>query len=76
MTPQKITKFNELWLRDEKFKIWLSKDSHNDKVAFCKLCLCSIDLSNMGKAALVSHAKSKKHQGSLRALSLNDLPIL
>ena len=36
--------------------------------AFCKLCQKSIDLSNMGKSALDSHAKGKKHKDMISTL--------
>ena len=43
------------------FKDWLMKHESVFK-ASCKLCSKSIDLSNMGKRALTSHAQSKKHK--------------
>ena len=36
--------------------------------AFCKLCQKSIDLSAMGKSALDSHAKGKKHKDRMSTL--------
>ena len=38
----------------------------NQSLARCKVCCVDIDLSNMGKAALESHAKSKKHAGNMK----------
>lgn len=61
MAPTKYTRFNALWLQDNEFKNWLIKDETSDKSARCKLCLCSFELSNMGRRAVESHARSKKH---------------
>ena len=55
------TKFNLLWLNDQEYKRWVSVDDRNDGNALCKLCLCSFQLSNMGKMALDVHSKRKKH---------------
>ena len=35
----------------------------------CKVCRKSIDLSNMGQRALISHMKSKKHSDSVAVRS-------
>ena len=62
----KVT-FNENWLSDEIFKLWLqkSKDKHR---AICKLCnYAVIDIFVMGVSALASHAKGPKHQGKVKA---------
>ena len=40
---------------------WLDKGP-NRSVAYCKLCQQSFDVSNMGRIALNSHAKGKKHK--------------
>lgn len=60
MAPIRQTKFNLEWLVDEKYRKWLEGDK-NSTSAKCKLCNVQIDLSNMGKRALDSHCKSKKH---------------
>lgn len=52
--------FNVTWLSSEKYKNWLAADSDASR-ARCKLCKKSFDISNMGEAALASHAKGVKH---------------
>ena len=60
------TKFNKLWLGYDKYKEWLLEDGFNDRNAKCKLCLCTIQLSNMGKRSLDNHMETKKHKESLK----------
>lgn len=44
------------------FAEWVRPSPKGDKTsAYCKLCNKVFDVSNMGRQALVSHAKSKKH---------------
>ena len=55
------TNFNSAWLQEEQFKPWLAaveKDNHKAK---CTVCGLTFELSNMGKQALISHSKGKKH---------------
>ena len=62
----KVT-FNENWLSDERFKLWLPKSKYKHK-AICKLCnYAVIDIAVMGVSALASHAKGAKHQGKVQA---------
>ena len=60
MAPTKSTKFQLECLENPKYSEWIKFKSNNE-MADCKICLCAIDLSNMGKRALDSHTKSKKH---------------
>ena len=53
--------FNESWLSDEQFKLWLEKGPDKHK-ALCRLCNSVIDITVMGKSALTSHSKGNKHQ--------------
>ena len=53
--------FNENWLRKDRYKHWLRRDSNNYK-ARCRLCSKSFDIGNMGESALVSHLKGMKHR--------------
>ena len=56
----KLTNFNDSWLLDPVFSLWLGKDKDINK-ARCILCGGgSFALGNMGKQALISHAKEKK----------------
>ena len=57
----KKTLFNEDWLKDSQFSSWIARSIHKDK-ARCKLCATDFQLGNMGKQALLSHARGKKHQ--------------
>ena len=57
----KKTLFNEDCLKDSQFSSWIARSSHKDK-ARCKLCATNVQLGNMGKQALLSHARGKKHQ--------------
>ena len=53
------------------FQDWIMKHEGPFK-AYCKLCCKAIDLSNMGKRALTSHAEGKSHK---KAASLKKLGI-
>lgn len=53
--------FNEIWMRNEKYKDWLVPSSSRFK-AECSLCNRSIEIANMGESALTSHLRSKKHK--------------
>ena len=57
---KRSTSFNSNWLELDEFKPWLEKGI-NTKTARCSICRQSFDVSNMGKSAVVSHAKGKKH---------------
>lgn len=50
----------------EKYKDWLQKET-DSRHAKCKLCSKTIDISNMGEAALTSHMKGKKHATAVSA---------
>ena len=47
-------------MEEDAFKTWLSKAA-DKKQARCRLCKKDLELSNMGKKALLSHAAGKKH---------------
>ena len=55
------TYFSKDWLEDPDFKNWLVSCTNNTQ-ARCKHCQKTFNLSNMGRQALVRHAKSKKHK--------------
>ncbi len=60
-------RFNNVWIHDEyKYKGWLEKDQDPGR-AKCTLCRKMFDISNMGEAALSSHAKGAKHQSAAAA---------
>ncbi|XP_072564133.1 uncharacterized protein [Paramormyrops kingsleyae] len=59
-------RFNNVWLHSEKYNAWLEKDQ-DPRRAKCRLCHKTFDISNMGEAALSSHAKGAKHQSAAAA---------
>lgn len=53
-------RFQECWLEDEDWKMWLRKGS--DKYsAFCAFCKKQFDIGHAGVNCIKSHAKGKKH---------------
>ena len=57
---KKVCRFNEQWLKDDRFKAWLQKNKSVTS-ARCKLCAIDFNLSNMGLGAVISHSTGKKH---------------
>ena len=52
--------FNDCWLCDERFKLWLKKGQDCNK-AVCSLCNIEvIDIAAMGVCAITSHAKKNQ----------------
>ena len=52
--------FNDCWLCDERFKLWLKKGQNCNK-AVCSLCNIEvIDIAAMGVCAITSHAKKNQ----------------
>ena len=58
----KGTKFNSEWLKDPEFSSWVGVDPILNTKVRCILCGVRFELGNMGRQALISHAKGKKHQ--------------
>lgn len=57
-------RFNNAWLLLDKFKAWTTTDQDPGR-AKCRLCGGkSFDISNMGEAALTSHAKGSRHRSA------------
>ena len=61
------THFQDYWLTDPSFKLWLRKSF--DKTAFCSYCQKRSDVTNGGESALKRHAglapfehKGKNHK--------------
>ena len=46
------------------FKDWIQRHENNYK-ASCKVCQKAIDLSNMGRGALISHSQGKGHKNAM-----------
>ena len=57
----KKTLFNEDWFKDSQFSSWIARSIHKDR-ARCKICATDLQLGKMGKQALLSHVRGKKHQ--------------
>ena len=56
------TYFDDQWLQMPEFKFWLIREDNNN-TAKCRICPIprnKIELSNMGKQPLKSHASGKK----------------
>ena len=53
--------FQETWVSNERFSPWVQKGK-TSSMAHCKVCNKDIDISTMGKTALVSHSKGIKHK--------------
>ena len=61
MTPVKNTNFNFSWLGIPEYANWLISTNDSGS-AGCKYCKSTFTLSNMGKRALDSHMKGKRHK--------------
>ena len=63
------TSFNSAWLQEELFKPWLGTVEKDNHKARCIVCGLTFELSNMGKQALISHSKGKKHVKKMKHAS-------
>jgi|GEM_PF-5293152 len=64
---KKKCQFQDDWLQDPLFSGVIKKCEKNNFGAYCILCCKEINLSNMGKMALISHFQGKKHQEKIAA---------
>ena len=62
--------FSYDWLSDSEFKMLLVEVPGDNKLARCKHCKKSFNLSNMGRQALVSHGTGQKHQNIIKSISV------
>ena len=60
-TQRGRTKFQTSWMCIKEFKDWVVPGS-SIYTAKCKYCFTELDISSMGRTALTSHAKGKKHE--------------
>ena len=62
--PPKVKKchFQNEWLTNEEYSNWVQAVPKNRSRVKCSFCKTEIDISNMGVAALDSHAAGKKHK--------------
>lgn len=64
----KQTSFNLQWLAEPSFSQWVAKHPTNSHKAKCVPCGKNIELGNMGRKALSSHAAGDKHKARLKSL--------
>ena len=64
------TFFSHDWLSNPEFKMWLVEVPGDNKLARCKHCKKSFNLSNMGRQALVSHGTGQKYQNIIKSISV------
>ena len=57
--PKNKCKFQDCWLRNEKYQKWIRKKDGN--AAYCTYCSKESSINIMGEPALKSHLLSKKH---------------
>lgn len=67
------TVFNPLWVEDPLFEPWLERVEGEQSSGYCKLCRCSVHLSNMGKRALIKHTETKKHRTVVSSMKTSSL---
>jgi len=66
-TNNRNSYFNNGWLLEEDYKLWIEKVPTDISSARCSVCRKTFSLSNMGKNALDSHRKSTKHMAAVTA---------
>ena len=62
--PSKVKKchFQNEWLTNEEYSNWVEAVPKNRSRVKCSFCKTEIEISNVGVAALDSHAVGKKHK--------------
>ena len=71
-----VCKFSEQWLSDDKYATWLAPCNGDVYKARCKVCLKNFDISNMGEAAIKSHAKGNQHILRLQQATAKHTPSI
>ena len=61
-------KFQQDWFSALKFKDWIQRHENNYN-AYCKVCQKAIDLSNMGRGALISNVQDKGHKNAMALIA-------
>ena len=72
MTSSKKTIFSRLWTDRGLFPDladWIEEVKGSYSEAGCKVCRVSINLSNMGRQALTSHAAGAKHKKYMQCMT-------
>ena len=62
--PKYKSSFQEIWLNNGKYSLWLQKDK-DTSLARCKVCSKSFSVTAMGIKALDAHANDAKHKDRL-----------
>ena len=57
-------RFQQDWLSASMFKDWIQRHENNYKASY-KVCQKAIDLSSMGRGALISHSQGKGHKKAM-----------
>lgn len=73
--PGKCT-FKDSWLTNDAYKAWLQRCASDKRSARCSWCMKNIDISNMGEAALKSHARGSHHVSRNKLCSVKGNPPL
>lgn len=63
------THFQGAWLTDPDFTTWVKRVDKKPTYAYCLVCKYEFSLSNMGRQALKSHMKGKKHLENTTTIS-------
>ena len=56
------SKFNNDWLKIDKYKSWLQSVETCDTLAFCKICNTQFDVGSMRMSAVSSHSAGAKNK--------------
>ena len=66
-----VSNFQEDWLTDERYKIWIRKVPNKPQKAYCTLCSKTIDVTSSGASALDSHQGGQGHRDKLEERNKN-----
>lgn len=66
MPPARKCVFNEGWVEDEPFKVWVTPVNADKYAFYCRVCKKTRSLGNMGKNALFAHAEGQRHRELMR----------
>ena len=67
------TTFQEDWLTDCRYKLWIRRVSNKPTKAYCTLCSSTIDIATGGKTALDSHKGGRGHDSKLKERMKNQI---
>lgn len=68
---KRFCSFNDNWLNDENFKLWLMK--YNEEYAKCKICQVNFTIKYDGISAVKQHLNSLKHKNMDKQQKQNQL---